>query len=173
MASPSLPYSEYGTRIPRGFAWLMPTYPRVCFRTHVSWFQSEVALCTRWTLCETRRRLRLYWAVQRQTAFGGPFFSGCIFVVFQRFLFVFQRVGGFWPLWLFMSHPLHSQFLSALVFAASAPVLLRVAFLALRLLAAFWLWLFASAFPVGFWPWLLHAQHRQFLSGAPPHPPFD
>ena len=111
---------------------------------------------------------------------GGPFvyiyiYIYCGFVLF-RVGFLWLLPGFMWLLWLFISHPLHSQFLSAW--------LLRRFIGFMRLLR---LWLFASfALPVplrqvafclcGLWRLsglgFLRPQHRQFLSGAPP-PPFD
>ena len=131
---------------------------------------------------------------------GGPFvLKVCVLLVFRLFMDVFFLVfqGGWlsascllWLLrgclWLLISHPLHSHFLSVCLcgfmrllrlwlFASSAlPVSLRqVAFW----LCGFW-WLSGFGFShpllsqfvgLGF----QHPQHRQFLSGAPRHPPFD
>ena len=69
---------------------------------------------------------------------------------FSAFWLLWLLRGFLWLLWLFISHPLHSQFLS---FASSAlPVPLAFWLCGFW---RFWLWLFASsAFPVGLWPWL-------------------
>ena len=85
-------------------------------------------------------------------------------------LFGFVLLRGF--LWLFISHHLHSPFLSfrILCIASSAAAGGFLAFF------AFWLFGFwrlsgfgfshLDAFPVGF----LHPQHRKFLSGPPATP---
>ena len=102
------------------------------------------------TIHRDMQRLTSTASIQKRAMFffvcqGGWLFG---FLAFVAFTWVFVA------LWLFISHPLHSQFLSfrILCIASSAAA---GGFLALWLLAAFWLWLFASsAFPVGFWPWL-------------------
>ena len=105
-------------------------------------------------------------------------------MIFSLFFSLFFRVGGFsafwllwllrgfsWLLWLFISHPLHSHFLSVFLFASSCIASSAAAggFLAFWLLSGFGFshpLLSQLAFGLGF----LHPQHRKFLSGAPATP---
>ena len=104
------------------------------------------------------------------------FFFG-LFFVFQGVAFV--GFGGFCG-FLFRILCIHSS--SPFVFAALAALAFRIlciassaaagCFLALWLLAAFWLFA-SSAFSVGFWPWLPASSASPVLSRAPPATPLS